>query len=222
MKVCTDACLFGAWVADKTEKREPAPKNILDIGAGTGLLSLMLAQKCDAVIDSIEINAEAAIQATTNIKTSPWNNRIRLKQIALQEFNPKIKYEIIISNPPFFELDLRSENDEKNAAKHDSTLKFEELVSFIKEHLSITGMAAVLIPFTRYEYFVSLLKKTGLFIQESMLVKQSTRHAPFRWMLMFSHNEIINPEVKKLAIKDSDGNYSEEFTLLLKDYYLKL
>ena len=222
MKVCTDACLFGAWVANKIETRKTAAAKILDIGAGTGLLSLMLAQKCDAYIDAIEINTDAATQATANIKASPWNNRIQLKQIALQDFNPEKKYEIIVSNPPFFELDLRSENDEKNAAKHDSTLKFDELVSFIKEHLSINGMAAVLIPFTRYEYFVSLLKVAGLFIQESLVVKQTPTHTPFRLMLLFSHNEITNSETSELTIKDLNGNYSEEFMYLLKDYYLTL
>lgn len=222
MKVCTDACLFGAWVANKIEKSKAAPANILDIGAGTGLLSLMLAQQCEAYIDAIEINADAALQATANMKAAPWNTRMQLRQIALQEFNPENKYDIIISNPPFFELDLKSDNDEKNAAKHDSTLKFDELVSFIKVHLSITGMSAVLIPFSRYEYFISLLKVAGLFIQESLVVKQTPTHTPFRWMLLFSHSEIINPEVNELTIKDSMGNYSEEFTLLLKDYYQKL
>lgn len=222
MKVCTDASLFGAWVADKIEKRATVPNNILDIGAGTGLLSLMLAQKCDTAIDAIEINADAALQATANIKAAPWNNRMRLKQIALQEFTPESKYEIIISNPPFFEFDLRSENDNKNAAKHDSTLTFDELVSFIKKHLHITGMAAVLIPFARYAYFVSLLEGAGLFIQESLAVKQSPTHTPFRWMLIFSHKEITNPPVNELTIKDLNGNYSKEFSFLLKDYYLKL
>jgi tRNA1Val (adenine37-N6)-methyltransferase len=220
MKVCTDACLFGAWVAANIQQDESI-QHILDIGAGTGLLSLMLAQKTNAHIDAIEINTAAAAQATENLAATPWKERLHLYQNNISDFNPAKKYDCIISNPPFFEDDLKSSNASKNAAKHDTTLTLESLLLQIKRLLKEEGTACVLIPFHRTDYFENLTKENGFFINNKLLVKQSINHGYFRSMLMFSKNKAANGTAG-IYIHDAERQYGEAFTTLLKDFYLKL
>ncbi len=221
MKVCTDACILGAWTAAKFENKD-LTKNILDIGAGTGLLSLMLAQKINAAIDAIEIDEAAAKQAKENILQSPWKQNIEVINVPLQQFETNKKYDLIISNPPFFEDDLRSPDDDKNAAKHDSTLKLDELIDFIKNKLYEQGTAVVLIPFHRTGYFAELLKNHHLFINETLFVKQSPGHDYFRSVILFANEDIQPIESNELIIHDGERNYTERFKELLNSYYLKL
>src|ERR1700684_2120654 len=131
MKVCTDSCIFGAW----TVKHLNGAKKILDAGAGTGLLSLMLAQKSESQIDSIELDPDSAVQALENIMASPWSKRIRLLEGNVLYYPLRSEYDFIISNPPFFDSDLRSPMEKKNKAKHEETLKLDELIVFIRNHL---------------------------------------------------------------------------------------
>ncbi|MBS1743281.1 MAG: methyltransferase [Bacteroidetes bacterium] len=221
MKVCTDACLFGAWVSE----RLPAQTNlhsILDIGCGTGVLSLMLAQNTNANIDALEINKNAAEQANENVQASPWPGQIKVIHRSLQEFLPSGKYDLIISNPPFFEDDLRSNDIHKNAAKHDTTLRLEELMSFISVHLSENGYAALLIPYHRTAWLSSLIRQYNFHPHEILLVKQSINHTFFRSIFYFSRRELQPIPVNELCIHDESRNYTMEFVKLLKEYYLKL
>ena len=220
MKVCTDACLFGAWVADKLAHVDSI-QNILDIGTGTGLLSLMLAQKVEANIDAIELNKEAARQAEENFTASPWKDRLQVYLADINEFDPPKKYDCIISNPPFFQDDLKSENASKNAAKHDTTLTLDKLVMQMKRLLSEDGLGAILIPFHRAEYLRELLKKNDFYIREIMDVKQTVTHGFFRTMLIFSRKPAALI-AEQLHIHDAQRQYTEAFSSLLKDYYLKL
>jgi tRNA1Val (adenine37-N6)-methyltransferase len=221
MKICTDACILGAWAADKIQQFHSI-ENILDIGCGTGLLSLMLAQKTTAKIDAIEINADAAGQAKENVLQSQWIDSIEIINTSLQHFHAIKKYDLIISNPPFFEDDLKSGDENKNASKHDVTLKFEELISFIKQNLAADGHAVVLIPHHRTEYFSSLVAENNLFIHEALFLKQSPAHKYFRSILLFSNKNIQPVESNELVIHDAERNYTEGFKELLGSYYLKL
>lgn len=220
MKVCTDACILGAWAAGKAVLHPV--DHILDIGCGTGLLSLLLAQKTNALIDAVEINKDAAEQAANNVEHSPWAQRINIVQGAIQEFDSKIKYDLIISNPPFYEDDLRSGDENKNAAKHDSSLKLEELLEAISKNLHETGRAIVLLPFHRAAYFELEANKRSLFVQEKLFIKQSPKHDYFRAVILLSYKQIVEPVAEELVIHDDQRNYTDSFKILLKDYYLNL
>lgn len=219
MKVCTDSCLFGAFIADKIEKKLIRPTRILDIGAGTGLLSLMIAQKSNAIIDAVEIDENAFLQAKENFKESLWNQRVKAIHKNIKDWKPSRKYDLIISNPPFFENDLKSENKNKNLAKHHDGLTLIELNESIKNNLEIEGTFVILLPYHRIDLFKSLALQNHFYLKEELLVGQTPKHSFFRGILLFGTKPgtVIS---KELIIKDLAGNYSDEFNFLLKDYYL--
>lgn len=221
MKVCTDSCLFGAWIADKFERKTINPKIILDIGAGTGLLSLMIAQKSNAQIDAVEIDANSYQQTVENFLESLWGNRLQIYHEDIKNWKSKIKYDLIISNPPFFENDLKANGQNKNLAKHNDGLTFAELLFAIKDNLAINGNFAILLPFHRIEYLKILAVENGFYLQEELLVKQTPKHSYFRGMLFFGLKSTSNIS-NELTIKDETGNYTDGFNLLLKDYYLAI
>ena len=218
MKVCTDACLFGAVVADKIYREQNNVSNLLDIGAGTGLLSLQIAQKTTATIDSVEIDEAAFEQAGQNFDNAPWGERLTILNIDVLDYISEKKYDCIISNPPFFEGDLKSDNTKKNAAKHDTALTLEQLLGVIDQHLAPKGYFAVLLPYQRVDYFISIATAANYCLQEQLLIRHTESHPFFRGILFFSlaATETITHQ---LSIKDPTGNYSLEFKHLLKDYY---
>lgn len=224
MKVCTDACLFGAWLAEKFSNFSQSDLKILDIGTGTGLLSLMLAQKNpSAVIDAVEIEEAAAMQAGDNFQQSPWKERLNLYCSSIQQFNQSTNqlYDFVCCNPPFFENDLKSSNVQRNLALHSTTLSLEELLVAIKINLKEDGSFAVLLPFHRTNYFEELAVLNNFFLTEKVLVQQTPEHNCFRSMLYFSRKQ--TPAVEKtIVIKSSNKEYTPEFIHLLKDYYLYL
>ena len=222
MKVCTDACLFGGWMGEAINNYKNKIHNSLDIGCGTGLLSLMLAQNCNTFIDAIEIDKDAAEQAKENTSATPWRDSIKIHNESLQAFIPEKKYDFIFSNPPFYEADLKSVDAAKNAAKHDSTLTLNELIEFISMHLNETGLAAILLPYHRSIYFEELLASHSMNIVEKVSVKQSPKHNHFRSMFLFSKSNANQTIIKELTIHDEERNYTDDFKTLLKDYYLHL
>ena len=218
MKVCTDACLFGALIPE-IEKEEC---HVLDIGTGTGLLSLMLAQRSPvALIDAIEIDEEAAEQAKENFKASPWKDRLNLIHADLLNFELQHKYDLIISNPPFFEGDLLSDDHKKNSAKHDCSLTLEQLLGRANNLLADDGMFCVLLPYHRVEYFENLALQYDFYLEQKISVRQTPKHDYFRGVLFF-RKEKTELTVDEIVIKGGDGEYSEWFAALLSAYYLKL
>ena len=224
MKVCTDACLFGALVANSilsTNKKKDSLQ-CLDIGTGTGLLSMMAVQKNNEIhIDAIEIDASAAEQATENITISPWAGRIQVFKEDMLTFRAANKYDYIFSNPPFFEGDLKSALKAKNDAKHDTSMSLLELLHLVANHLTTTGYFAVLLPYQRVDYFIEESKKNGLHLTQQILVKQTIKHKFFRGILFFNRKQ-TEPELSEIIIKDTANNYTPEFSTALKDYYLFL
>ncbi len=222
MKVCTDACLFGAFVANEIQANEQdAIKNILDIGSGTGLLSLMLAQKLHAAIDTVEIDTPAFEQAKENIAQSLYKEKIKIFNADIVQFSTEKKYDYIISNPPFFEADLKSGNEKKNAAKHDTALTLQELLHNADRLLSTTGFFAVLLPYHRSNYFEEEAEKLNFHLNKKISVKQTPKHDFFRAILIFYKTKTTANQ-STLTIKNEEGKYTDEFTNLLKDYYLYL
>ena len=219
MKVCTDSCLFGAWVADKIETKIIQPEKILDIGSGTGLLSLMLAQKSPAQIDAVEIDAASHAQTNDNFNESMWSKRLRAYHADIKTWLSPVKYDLIVTNPPFFENDLKSGNKNKNLAKHQDGLTLAELLSSISEHLAEGGNFAVLLPFHRVQFFKQIAAEKSYYLSDGLLVKQSPSHSFFRGMLLFA-KEKATSSLKELTIKNKEGGYSEDFNYFLKDYYL--
>lgn len=223
MKVCTDACLFGAWVGAAINNEQLIINNALDIGTGTGLLSLMLAQKTNAVIDAVEIDELAATQAQLNFQDSQWIERLNIYNSPIQDFNASAsqQYDLIISNPPFFENDLKSSNNKRNLALHDDALMLDELIIIAKKLLKQPGIFAVLLPYQRMEYFMKLAVNEGLYILKQALVKQTQVHDYFRCMLLLKPHtcELITEEI---IIQNEMRKYTAAFISLLKDYYLNL
>ncbi|MEI9959279.1 MAG: methyltransferase [Ferruginibacter sp.] len=175
MKVCTDACLFGAYVADELQSRTyGTAANILDIGTGTSLLSLMLAQKTTVPIDAVEINEAAFTQTKENIQQSAWKENITVYNTDIIQFESGKKYDCIISNPPFFEADLLSDDKNKNAAKHDTTLTLQQLLQNIERLLSDNGFFAVLLPYHRSSYFEAESKKLDFHLAKKNISEANT------------------------------------------------
>ena len=223
MKVCTDACMLGAYIANASTVNIPQPVelNCLDVGTGTGLLSLMYAQENpNAIIDAIEIERDAYEQAKENFSNSLWDDRLKIFHIDARDFVSHKKYDLIICNPPFYENELLSKKKNKNLAKHDTGLLLTDLIIIIKNHLSKSGYLAILLPYHRTQYFVEMAEENNLFLQEKLLIRQTPSHNFFRAILLFSYYK-TDVNRKEIIIKDNDGNYTEEFVALLKDYYLQ-
>lgn len=215
MKVTTDSCLFGAWTASKLKNKE----TMLDIGGGTGLLSLMVAQKSNATIHSVEVEGECYAQLIDNITTSPWKTQISAFKGDIKLFDARIKYDIIISNPPFYEQQLKSPIQNKNLARHSDQLSLMEFIMHAERLLNLYGTLLVLMPYYRKKELLTTAEKFNLFSVDIADVKQTPKHDPFRTMISFSRKrEALISEV--ITIKTEAGEYTERFRELLKDYYL--
>jgi tRNA1Val (adenine37-N6)-methyltransferase len=227
MKVTTDACLFGAWVSKKISDSTAPVHRILDIGTGTGLLSLMLAQKCDALIDAVEIEEAAAEQAKENVSLSPWKERIRVIQGNIKDLakNSLSRYDIVISNPPFYENELGSPNSGKNIAHHSKELSLNEVLQAIHETLTPTGQFFLLMPFKRIKETELLLKNSNFCITDTVLVRESIQHNFFRALIAGKLNDNTEEENyarNELTIRNDQEHYTQEFINLLEVYYLYL
>lgn len=220
LKVSTDSCLFGAWCAENIAKRQINPRHILDIGSGTGLLMLMLAQQSYALIDGIELDHDTCIQARENFAASPWHDRLQLFEGDVRTYSFSKQYDLIVSNPPFFEGDLKPLVHSKRMAKHDETLTLEALLETLSSLMHEESRFACLMPFHRRTELIEAAREKGLFLAAELRVKQTTRHDFFRSMMMFGKSN-VQATIENIAIQE-DGVYTFAFVELLRDYYLYL
>lgn len=213
MKVTTDACILGAY----TNAREA--KNILDIGTGTGLLALMLAQKYNTKIDAVELEENAYNQAVFNVNESIFKDKITVYHTSIQEFVTIHLYDLIISNPPFFQNHLKSETLARNNSIHTDSLSFKDLLHSILRLLSLNGIFVVLLPAYESSVFEQLSISTGLYPQKKLTIRHRKDTKILRIITTFgrTNKEIIS---KELSINNPDESYSPDFQALLKDYYL--
>ena len=221
MKVSLDACLLGALCDVKHAQR------ILDIGAGTGLLSLMLAQRCtaDARIEAIELDEPAFKQALQNINRSPFSSMITLTHGNINYFQSSQLFDVIICNPPFFSQQLKGDNAQRNLARHNDGLSFSQLNERINALLSKQGKAWILLPMSELDRFKQASEGCNLAIQDQWLVF-SRSHKPAKiciFTLVHSeHHETVPTAHHDLAVYNEQQEYTHEFRQLLSDYYLKL
>jgi tRNA1Val (adenine37-N6)-methyltransferase len=238
MKVCTDASLFAAWLANKMQIPNPKFQKVLDIGTGTGLLALIYAQKNPfAIIDAIELDEAAAHQAKENFMASRWKERLHIYNTSIQHFsnskipqfrqstnqpiNQSTRYDLIISNPPFFENHLKSNNARRNLALHSEELSLEELLNAIDINLKVDGNFAVLLPNHRTKQFIDSALGKSFHPAEKILIKQMPTHNYFRSILLFTREEVSTKQ-SEIIIQNEDGKYTNEFVNFLRDYYLYL
>ncbi len=220
MKVTTDSCLFGAWVAKQLTSL-PA-KRMLDIGTGTGLLSLMIAQQNDLPIDAIEIDPAAFVQAQENSAASPWGQAITVLQQDVFQYSPGKQYDAIICNPPFYEKELGGKDEQKNVAQHNPDFSISPLLSFIRAHLQEQGRFYLLLPYKREKEIAALVEQHRLFLTQKIRVRPSIAHDYFR-ILLAGGKEPQEVQIQELSICEADKKtYTKDFIDLLQDYYLYL
>jgi tRNA1Val (adenine37-N6)-methyltransferase len=215
MKVCTEACIFGALA----EFNNPA--RILDIGAGTGLLSLMLAQKFSCPIDAVEIEEQAFLQTQMNFEQTFWRDRLKVYHTSVQDYSKETseKYDLIISNPPFFTDHLLANHPSKNLAVHNNSLSQEDLLDSIQVLLSPGGVLYLLLPPSEATKFSAKALKRSLFVNKRTILYNRPGSMPFRFISCYGMKEdqVIEEE---MFIRKEDGGYSDNFIRFLKPYYL--
>jgi tRNA1Val (adenine37-N6)-methyltransferase len=219
MKVCTDACILGAWFASKLSQNA----TVLDIGSGTGLLMLMIAQKSQSSIHGIEIDASSFKQLQENVSGCAWNERLTVFPGDVRSYSFPVKYDFIISNPPFFENDLASQLEKQNLAKHSTELMLVELIAVINKHLSPMGTFGILLPHHRSESFIAMCEKSNFHLLEKLSIRHSSRHDFTRAVMHFGRQKQQPIGLAEMNIhRDKAAGYTEEFIELLRDYYLYL
>ncbi len=219
MKIGTDSVLLGAWCPIDNK-----PFSVLDIGAGTGILSLMLAQRTHAEqLDAIEIDENAYEQCVENFEASPWSDRLFCYHAGLDEFvdDPEDEYDIIISNPPFYSENYKTDNESRDAARFQDALPFEELVEAASLLLSENGIFAVIIPYKEEERFIDLCAEAELFPVKVTRVKGSHATPIVRSLLAFKRYELSVLEADELVIEINRHEYTDDYINLTKDFYLK-
>ncbi|MCF6131138.1 tRNA1(Val) (adenine(37)-N6)-methyltransferase [Flavobacterium wongokense] len=220
MKVGTDGVLLGAWCPVDNN-----PFSVLDIGAGTGILSLMLAQRSNAEqIDAIEIDENAYEQCVENFESSNWGDRLFCFHAGLDEFmeEPEDEYDLIISNPPFYSEDYKTESEQRDLARFQDALPFEDLVEAAQLLLSENGIFAVIIPFREEERFLALAQDFDLHPFKITRVKGTSTTEIKRSLLAFSFTKKEKIEEDELVIETARHQYTEDYINLTKDFYLKM
>ena len=216
MRDTTDACILGAWVA----RHYPSSGRVLDIGSGTGLLMLMMAQQMTGWIDGVEMEQSAVEESCRNIEDSPWSDRITVHHADIRAYRSEIPYDLIVSNPPFFHGDLKRPDAAQNLAMHGTELSLMELVSAIDRLLAADGMSVILIPPHRSEELNSLMRDAGLREVTSLTVRHSRNHPELRRISVFSRRTDVVKMHEVLDIREPDGSYSHACRNLLEPYYL--
>lgn len=217
MKIGTDAVLLGAWINCEKESR------ILDIGTGSGILALIMAQRNqNTSIDAVEIEPDAAALAKQNIVLSPWSNQIQVFNTSVQSFSKETsnKYSLIICNPPFFTDSLKAPDNKRNLARHNDNLPVAELLFCTNQLLTDKGKASFIIPVEAYEYWKQEATKNSLYPSNQAFVSSSPLHEPHRVMVTFSHENVTLTNTSRINIYESKSVYSKVYQELTKDFYL--
>ena len=218
MKVGVDSVLLGAWAS------AVHPVRILDVGAGTGLLSLMMAQRYpDAAMDAVEIDREAYRQAMDNVVDSPWNGRIH---VICDDFinyaeHCTLRYDLIISNPPYFTASLKPSDTKRNIARHNDSLPHGQLLFGSAKLLAPTGVMAVVLPPAEALRFIDAATEHGLFVKRMLHVQSLPSKPVYRMLVELSKIEYSRDEQTLYIEKADRSDVTDEYRKLTKDFYLK-
>lgn len=219
MKVGTDAVLLGSWVPVRQVKKA------LDIGTGCGILGLMLSQRAVPQIDAVELDELSATEAKNNFNSSQWRSQLKVYCMDIRQFAieyPEKRYDLIVSNPPFFVNSFKSLQQRKNQARHTDSLSFHELVSVAKKLLNPDGFFAVVLPFKESLYFVETAESVGLCVNSRQLIIPVEDRPANRVNLLFSLNPVDEIQSENFTIRDTQGDFTDQYKLALKDFYLGL
>ncbi|WP_306349837.1 tRNA1(Val) (adenine(37)-N6)-methyltransferase [Flavobacterium sp. '19STA2R22 D10 B1'] len=220
MKIGTDGVLLGAW-----SPLDHNPSTVLDIGAGTGIIALMIAQRCAAdQIDALEIDEEAYEQAVDNFENSPWSDRLFCFHAELDEFmeEPEDEYDLIVSNPPFYTEDYTSKDEQRNLARFTDSLPFEDLIEAASFLLSEQGVFTVIIPHKEEEQFILWANECELYPFKITRVKGNLTSKIKRSLIAFCRTKTNNLIIDELIIEIGRHEYTPEYINLTKDFYLKM
>jgi len=218
MKVNTDGVLLGAWT------NPTGAKTVLDIGAGTGLISLMIAQRSDAIITGIEIEKNAADEAAQNVKNSKWSDRVSIQHISFQDFvttSPN-KFDLIVSNPPFFSNGVKNTNPHLSMARHNHMLPFSDVIEGTIKLLSENGMLSIILPADSAQEFIKKARSKSLFLTRLTKVKPFPDTEPNRCLMEFGKVQVTLQKTQMSVFDETRKDYSKEFKSLARDFYLKL
>lgn len=213
MKVGTDGVLLGAWTDVKNTK------NILDVGTGSGLIALMLAQRCDARIDAVEIDKDGYKQSCINFANSPWQERLNAFNEDFSRFITDKKYDLIVSNPPFFRNALRADGHKRSIARHDDSLNWEQLIETSFNLLNENGRMSVIIPSEGFNDFHAICIIAGFNLKSKCNVYTKETKTAKRILLEYSKRNVTTKHTD-LILADNDNKRSEAYSALTYDFYL--
>lgn len=216
MKVGTDGVLLGAWANVENVGK------MLDIGTGTGLIALMLAQRSKAIIDAIEVDQNACIQAQENVNFSPWTDRINIIHQSFQDFlkAAETKYDLIVCNPPYFQNSLTAPDENRTKARHNTELQLADIIDGSLRCLSELGILSLILPYVEGSLFIAKAAEQGLYCVRQTNVLPKPGRKPKRLLLEFQR--IKNPFIEKHFVIELNKRhqYSDDYKNLTKDFYL--
>lgn len=214
MKVGTDGVLLGAWTPVNNSRR------ILDVGTGTGLIALMLAQRSAAMIDAVDIDELACEEAKFNFEQSIWSDRLRIffSDFRLFAELPSEFYDLIVSNPPFFVNSLKTKNAALSVARHNDMLNFKDLLSGARKLLNASGRLCVIVPYQGSIEFRECARLAGFYLRQKTTVIPKLGIPPKRVLFEFSLKAGYTSE-NELSVLDGNGFYTESYKALTEDFY---
>lgn len=219
MKIGTDGILLGAWIHP-----QEAPINVLDVGSGTGVIALMMAQRfAMADIEAVELDEAAFEQSVSNFENSPWGDRMFCYHASFQEFFQEMEgpYDLIVSNPPYFEATQKTLDQQRNTARFEDALPFEHLLYGASKLLSEQGTFALIVPFNQEEKVLKIAQEVHLKPSKITRVKGNAKAAVKRSLLTFQFG-VETPKINELILEKARHVYTDEYHNLVKDFYLKL
>lgn len=213
MKVGTDAMLLGSIAGKNT------PTTILDVGTGTGVIALMMAQRFpEAKVSAIELNSEAFEEAQLNFTNSPFSDRVRCRQGDFRDYITEERFDLVISNPPYFINSLLSSDESRSAARHANSLTPDAFIKKVAELISKDGQVVVIVPADLNDVWVVAAKSEGMFLQEIVEVKGKEKSPPNRVILTFAKKD-TGLMTSELIVRNEGGKYTDDYILLTRDFH---